>query len=43
VTAHKHFHLHPSILSGVIELAKEFGGAGGSRARGASGRPGSDR
>ena len=24
VTAHKHFHLHPSILSGVIELAKEF-------------------
>jgi chitin disaccharide deacetylase len=25
VTAHKHFHLHPSILSAVIELAKEFG------------------
>ena len=25
VTAHKHFHLHPSILSVVIELAKEFG------------------
>jgi chitin disaccharide deacetylase len=25
VTAHKHFHLHPSILSTVIELAKEFG------------------
>jgi chitin disaccharide deacetylase len=25
VTAHKQFHLHPSILSAVIELAKEFG------------------
>jgi chitin disaccharide deacetylase len=25
VNAHKHFHLHPSILSAVIELAKEFG------------------
>ena len=25
VTAHKHFHLHPSILSAIIELAKEFG------------------
>jgi chitin disaccharide deacetylase len=25
ITAHKHFHLHPSILSAVIELAKEFG------------------
>jgi chitin disaccharide deacetylase len=25
VTAHKHFHLHPSILSAVIELAREFG------------------
>jgi hopanoid biosynthesis associated protein HpnK len=25
VTAHKHFHLHPSILSAVIEWAKEFG------------------
>jgi chitin disaccharide deacetylase len=25
VTAHKHFHLHPSILSAVLELAKEFG------------------
>ena len=25
VTAHKHFHLHPTILSAVIELAKEFG------------------
>ena len=25
VTAHKHFHLHPSILKAVIELAKEFG------------------
>jgi chitin disaccharide deacetylase len=25
VTAHKHFHLHPSILSAVVELAKEFG------------------
>jgi chitin disaccharide deacetylase len=25
VTAHKHFHLHPSILSAVIEFAKEFG------------------
>jgi chitin disaccharide deacetylase len=25
VTAHKHFHLHPSILSVVIELAREFG------------------
>ena len=25
VTAHKHFHLHPSILSAVIELVKEFG------------------
>jgi chitin disaccharide deacetylase len=24
VTAHRHFHLHPSILSAVIELAKEF-------------------
>jgi chitin disaccharide deacetylase len=25
VTAHKHFHLHPSILSAVIEMAQEFG------------------
>jgi hopanoid biosynthesis associated protein HpnK len=25
VTAHKHFHLHPSILSAVIEWAKAFG------------------
>jgi hopanoid biosynthesis associated protein HpnK len=25
VTAHKHFHLHPSILSAAIELVKEFG------------------
>jgi chitin disaccharide deacetylase len=25
VTAHKHFHLHPTILSAVIELAEEFG------------------
>jgi chitin disaccharide deacetylase len=25
VTAHKHFHLHPSILSAVVELAREFG------------------
>jgi hopanoid biosynthesis associated protein HpnK len=25
VTAHKHFHLHPSILSAIIEEAKEFG------------------
>jgi hopanoid biosynthesis associated protein HpnK len=25
VAAHKHFHLHPTILSAVIELAKEFG------------------
>jgi chitin disaccharide deacetylase len=25
VTAHKHFHLHPSILSAVVEMAKEFG------------------
>ena len=25
VNAHKHFHLHPSILSAVIELALEFG------------------
>ncbi len=25
VTAHKHFHLQPSILSAVIELANEFG------------------
>jgi hopanoid biosynthesis associated protein HpnK len=25
VNAHKHFHLHPSILSAIIELAKEFG------------------
>ena len=24
VTAHKHFHLHPSILSAILELAKEF-------------------
>ena len=24
VNAHKHFHLHPSILSAVIDLAKEF-------------------
>ena len=24
VTAHKHFHLHPSILSAIVELAKEF-------------------
>jgi chitin disaccharide deacetylase len=25
VTAHKHFHLHPSILLAILELAKEFG------------------
>jgi chitin disaccharide deacetylase len=25
ITAHKHFHLHPSILSATIDLAKEFG------------------
>ena len=25
VTAHKHFHLRPSILSAILELAKEFG------------------
>jgi chitin disaccharide deacetylase len=25
VTAHKHFHLHPSILSALLELAQEFG------------------
>jgi chitin disaccharide deacetylase len=25
VTAHKHFHLHPTILSAVVELAAEFG------------------
>jgi hopanoid biosynthesis associated protein HpnK len=25
VTAHKHFHLHPSILAAIVELAKEFG------------------
>jgi chitin disaccharide deacetylase len=25
VNAHKHFHLHPSILSAVVELAREFG------------------
>ena len=25
VTAHKHFHLHPSILSAILKLAKEFG------------------
>jgi hopanoid biosynthesis associated protein HpnK len=25
VTAHKHFHLHPSILSVILELGKEFG------------------
>jgi chitin disaccharide deacetylase len=25
VTAHKHFHLHPSILEAILELAKEFG------------------
>ena len=25
VTAHKHFHLHPSILSAILGLAKEFG------------------
>jgi chitin disaccharide deacetylase len=24
VTAHKHFHLHPSILSAVLDLAREF-------------------
>jgi chitin disaccharide deacetylase len=24
VNAHKHFHLHPSILSAIVELAKEF-------------------
>jgi chitin disaccharide deacetylase len=24
VTAHKHFHLHPSILSAIVDLAKEF-------------------
>jgi hopanoid biosynthesis associated protein HpnK len=26
VTAHKHFHVHPSILTVILELAKEFGG-----------------
>ena len=31
VTAHKHFHLHPSILSAVIELAKEFGASAVAR------------
>jgi hopanoid biosynthesis associated protein HpnK len=25
VTAHKHFHLHPSILKAILELMKEFG------------------
>jgi chitin disaccharide deacetylase len=25
INAHKHFHLHPSILSAILELAKEFG------------------
>jgi hopanoid biosynthesis associated protein HpnK len=25
VTAHKHFHLHPSILSAIVGLAQEFG------------------
>jgi chitin disaccharide deacetylase len=25
VTAHKHFHMHPSILKAIVELAKEFG------------------
>jgi hopanoid biosynthesis associated protein HpnK len=25
VTAHKHFHLHPSILSAILKLAQEFG------------------
>ncbi len=25
VTAHKHFHLHPSILSAILGLAREFG------------------
>ena len=25
VNAHKHFHLHPSILKAILELAKEFG------------------
>jgi chitin disaccharide deacetylase len=25
VTAHKHFHLHPSILNAILDLAKEFG------------------
>jgi chitin disaccharide deacetylase len=25
VNAHKHFHLHPSILSAILDLAKEFG------------------
>jgi chitin disaccharide deacetylase len=25
VTAHKHFHLHPTILSAILELAEEFG------------------
>ena len=25
VNAHKHFHLHPSILSAIVALAKEFG------------------
>jgi hopanoid biosynthesis associated protein HpnK len=24
VTAHKHFHLHPSIVSAILDLAKEF-------------------
>ena len=25
VNAHKHFHMHPSILSTILEMAKEFG------------------
>jgi len=25
VTAHKHFHLHPSVLAAILELAREFG------------------
>ena len=38
VNAHKHFHLHPSILSAILELAKEFGVHGRSRAFRASRR-----
>ena len=43
VTAHKHFQLHPSILSAILELAKEFGVPAVRAPARASGDPGADR